>query len=108
MLDPTLAWRPELASTHGRVRLVRDSGLLSGGCPFTFFINNSPVVRLFPGQYFEVALPPGSHEVYITFAGFFICQGDISNQVTLRTTAGGSHTVRTGIRDSRLTIWSAQ
>lgn len=78
VLSPQMAWRPEMAGTHGRVRLARDSGLVSGACPFTVFVNNEPVVRLFAGQYFEAALPAGRHEIYVTFAGFFICPGDIS------------------------------
>lgn len=108
VLSPQVTWRPELAATHARVRFARDSGLVSGACPFTVFVNNEPVVRLFAGQYFEAALPSGRHEIYVTFAGFFICPGDISNQVALQVKAGGAHTVRAGIRDLRIAIWSAE
>lgn len=110
VLEPGMGWRPELASTMAKVRLVRDSGMISGACAFRVFLNNKPVVQLFPGQFYEVALPPGRHEVYVTFTGMVLCGGHmtISNQSAFNAVAGQSITVRTGIRDTRLSVWSVE
>jgi len=110
VLEPGMAWRPELTSTMARVRLVRDSGMISGACAFRVFLNNKPVVQLYPGQFYEVALPPGRHEVYVTYTGMLLCGGHmtISNQAAFTAAAGQALTVRTGIRDTRLSVWSVE
>ncbi|MCL4695486.1 MAG: hypothetical protein KJ023_00265 [Burkholderiaceae bacterium] len=110
ILEPGMRWRPELAATMARVRIVRDSGLISGACAFRVFLDNRPVVQLYPGQFYEVALAPGRHEVYVTFTGVILCGGHmtVSNQVSFEARAGTTLAVRTGIRDTRLSVFSVE
>lgn len=110
ILEPGMSWRPELAKTMARVRIVRDSGMISGACAFRVFVDNKPVVHLYPGQFFEIALAPGRHDVYVTFTGLILCGGHmtVSNQASFDASAGSALTVRTGIRDTRLSVFSVE
>jgi hypothetical protein len=102
-----LVWRNDAAPTLARVRIARDSGMIGGACPLVVYVNNQAVVKLFPGNFVELGLPTGSHDVFATHGGI-LCPPRTSNQLRFNTSAAAPTTVRLGIRDTFPVIWSAE
>lgn len=59
-----------------KVTVVRDSGLLGGGCLFGFYVDGKLIARLDTSERHSVELPAGEHVLGAAAVGRALCSGE--------------------------------
>lgn len=70
--DRLLAHQTELPDA-GRITVIRDSGMLGGGCFATVFINGERAAKLNPKEKATFILPPGEWVIGAALEGAGLC-----------------------------------